>query len=299
MGRAAALPLNLLFITATRIGDAVLSTGLLGDVLDRHPGARVTLACGPAARGLFLALPGLERLIVLEKRRFLGHWLALWRAVVASRWDLAIDLRKIAFGRPFLERCLHRLPHVGRKHGFQHRVAQPFRKGDRIGKDPAAVRGGQHHRAVGAADGLHQLFAVGRASGRTHVLQHVNSGIEGVAHRRLVIDMGVHLDAVPARGLDDGDIILARQPGMGLDHVDAHFGQFVDHRRTFLRRGDHGRGFGREATKGAAGNQRARYDQARAGHLPLVDAVAHSDAVFGRAAQIDGTGDPRHQQLPG
>lgn len=93
MGRAAALPLNLLFITATRIGDAVLSTGLLGDVLDRHPGARVTLACGPAARGLFLALPGLERLIVLEKRRFLGHWLALWRAVVASRWDLAIDLR--------------------------------------------------------------------------------------------------------------------------------------------------------------------------------------------------------------
>ena len=65
--------MNLLFVTATRIGDAVLSTALLAHLLELHPGARVTIACGPAARPLFAAVPGLERVIVMEKRRFSGH----------------------------------------------------------------------------------------------------------------------------------------------------------------------------------------------------------------------------------
>ena len=40
-------PMRILFVTATRIGDAVLSTALLGHLLRAHPGARVTVACGP------------------------------------------------------------------------------------------------------------------------------------------------------------------------------------------------------------------------------------------------------------
>jgi ADP-heptose:LPS heptosyltransferase len=38
-------------------------------------------------------MPGLARMIVVEKRRFDMHWLSLWRACVATRWDLAVDLR--------------------------------------------------------------------------------------------------------------------------------------------------------------------------------------------------------------
>ncbi len=30
--------MNILFVTATRIGDAVLSTGLLSYLVERHPG---------------------------------------------------------------------------------------------------------------------------------------------------------------------------------------------------------------------------------------------------------------------
>ena len=41
--------MRILFITATRIGDAVLSTGLLDHLAERYPHARITLACGPAA----------------------------------------------------------------------------------------------------------------------------------------------------------------------------------------------------------------------------------------------------------
>jgi ADP-heptose:LPS heptosyltransferase len=88
---------RILFITATRIGDAVLSTGILAELLRRHPGARVTIACGPAAEGVFARLPGRDRTIVLVKRPWRAHWWGLWRQVAGTRWDLVVDLRGSAF----------------------------------------------------------------------------------------------------------------------------------------------------------------------------------------------------------
>ena len=88
--------MRILFVTASRIGDAVLSTALLAHVIERHPGARLTIACGPAAAPLFEAAPGLERVIVLVKRRWGAHWLSLWAATVGTRWDLVVDLRASA-----------------------------------------------------------------------------------------------------------------------------------------------------------------------------------------------------------
>src|ERR1700733_276169 len=85
--------MKILFVTATRIGDAVLSTGLLGHLAERHPGARFTIAAGPAAAPLFAAVPGLDRLLILEKRKWSLHWAALYRQVAAARWDLVVDLR--------------------------------------------------------------------------------------------------------------------------------------------------------------------------------------------------------------
>jgi lipopolysaccharide heptosyltransferase III len=85
--------MRILFVTATRIGDAVLSTGLLSHVIGRFPDARLTIAAGPAAAPLFEAVPGLERLIVLRKRRWALHWLALYAETIGHRWDLVIDLR--------------------------------------------------------------------------------------------------------------------------------------------------------------------------------------------------------------
>ena len=94
--------MRLLFITATRIGDAVLTSGLLEHVLRAHPGIAVTVACGAPAAPLFRALPGLERLIVLDKRRYGLHWLALWRQAFGRRWDMVVDLRRTAV--PYLLR---------------------------------------------------------------------------------------------------------------------------------------------------------------------------------------------------
>jgi heptosyltransferase-3 len=85
--------MDILFVTATRIGDAVLSTGLLGYLVDRYPSARLTIAAGPVAAPLFEAVPRLERVIAVSKRRLALHWLPLYAAVGARRWDMVVDLR--------------------------------------------------------------------------------------------------------------------------------------------------------------------------------------------------------------
>lgn len=60
--------MRILFISANRVGDAVLSTGLLNALHEQFPKARFTVACGPSAVGVFEALPNLDRLIVMEKK---------------------------------------------------------------------------------------------------------------------------------------------------------------------------------------------------------------------------------------
>ena len=85
--------MRILFVTSTRIGDAVLSTGALERLRQLHPDARFTVACGAVAEGVFTRMPQLERLIALEKRSLARHWLGLWRQVAGARWDLVVDLR--------------------------------------------------------------------------------------------------------------------------------------------------------------------------------------------------------------
>lgn len=85
--------MRILFVTSTRIGDAVLSTGLLDHLLRAYPEARFTIACGPVAEGVFARMPRREETIVLAKRSLSLHWLELWRRVAGRRWDLVVDLR--------------------------------------------------------------------------------------------------------------------------------------------------------------------------------------------------------------
>jgi ADP-heptose:LPS heptosyltransferase len=90
---------NILFITSNRVGDAVLTTGVYGRLAEIHNTAAFTVACGPLAAPLFASAPQLERLIVLAKRPWAGHWRDLWRQTVTRRWDLIVDLRDSAVSR--------------------------------------------------------------------------------------------------------------------------------------------------------------------------------------------------------
>ncbi len=85
--------MRILFIAPSRIGDAVLATGLIDHLLRRHPDARFTLVAGPISAEVFSRMPNLERLIVIEKHRYDLHWFRLWAMVVKTRWDLVLDIR--------------------------------------------------------------------------------------------------------------------------------------------------------------------------------------------------------------
>ena len=90
--------MKILFITATRIGDAVLSTGLLHHLAQTYPQARFTVACGAVAAPLFQHAPFVDKVIPMVKGRKgrlkLGsHWRDLWRQTVGSWWHMVVDLR--------------------------------------------------------------------------------------------------------------------------------------------------------------------------------------------------------------
>jgi lipopolysaccharide export system permease protein len=83
---------RLLFITANRIGDAVLSTAALEEARARLGGGpEVVIACGALPAPLFRATPGLARVEILSKQK--GGWRDLWRRLRKDRFDLAVDLR--------------------------------------------------------------------------------------------------------------------------------------------------------------------------------------------------------------
>ncbi|HVY15219.1 MAG TPA: glycosyltransferase family 9 protein [Rhodopila sp.] len=85
--------MRILFVTSTRLGDAVLSTGLLDHLIRTYPAARITVVCGPVAEGLFDRMPNRAATLVMEKRDWGAHWVRLWATVAPHLWDLVVDIR--------------------------------------------------------------------------------------------------------------------------------------------------------------------------------------------------------------
>ena len=113
--------MNILFITSNRLGDAVLSTGLLAWMVAEYPQAKFTIACGPYASGLFRATPNLERLIILKKQSFNRHWIGLWKECIGTKWDLIVDLRNSIVSRLLrADRKVYGGQHTGQHKVFEH-----------------------------------------------------------------------------------------------------------------------------------------------------------------------------------
>ena len=117
---------RILFITATRIGDAIMNMGVLDHLISHNPDARITVGCGPLAAPLFRAIPQVERVIVMKKQKGGGHWLKLWRESVGHRWDIVVDLRGsltswfLWAGQRFVKRPN---PRVGVRHRVEEAAA--------------------------------------------------------------------------------------------------------------------------------------------------------------------------------
>jgi lipopolysaccharide export system permease protein len=114
--------MKILFITSSRIGDAVLSTGLLDHIAKTWPTARVTIACGPLATSLFEGYPHLDRIIPLQKKSHNRHWIDLWLRCIGTRWDMVVDLRDSAVSRLVLAKKRYIFgSHINNK---KHKVEQ-------------------------------------------------------------------------------------------------------------------------------------------------------------------------------
>jgi ADP-heptose:LPS heptosyltransferase len=112
--------MRILFITSSRIGDAVISCGILEQLRVTHPGARITVAAGVVAAEVFARLPGLERLIVFDKERFDLHWLRLWTKLVPTIWDIIVDVRGSGMPIFLLARGRKKMIRGGRKPGRRY-----------------------------------------------------------------------------------------------------------------------------------------------------------------------------------
>lgn len=101
----------ILFIAPSRIGDAVLSSGLFKSLLKQEPEARFTIVASLLTAPLFTHIPGLDRLLVLEKRTFAAHWLSLWLRTWRQKWALVVDLRGSPISKALFAR--RRIAHRG------------------------------------------------------------------------------------------------------------------------------------------------------------------------------------------
>ncbi|MBS0560120.1 MAG: glycosyltransferase family 9 protein [Proteobacteria bacterium] len=120
--------MRILFVTSNRVGDAVLSTGLLDHLIRRYPEARITVVCGRVAEGVFARMPNRAATIVLDKRPYGLHWLPLWARMAVQPWSLVVDIRGSALSWlvPTLRRAVWR-----RRPG--HKIAE---LGAMLGLDP-------------------------------------------------------------------------------------------------------------------------------------------------------------------
>lgn len=91
--------MKILFITSTRIGDAVLSTGVLNHLVQTHKDAQITLVCGPLPASLFEGFPNISKVIPLKKQKHHGHWIDLWKQTIGTKWDIVVDFRDSAVSR--------------------------------------------------------------------------------------------------------------------------------------------------------------------------------------------------------
>jgi ADP-heptose:LPS heptosyltransferase len=90
---------GVLIITGSMIGDVILSTGAIAEIVRRHPHDRITVVCSPGTAILFRHLPAETDVIPLAKKKRGGHWLDLYRTLRRRRWAKIYDFRDSLAGR--------------------------------------------------------------------------------------------------------------------------------------------------------------------------------------------------------
>lgn len=87
-----------LFVTSNRLGDAVLTTGVLKYLVEREPHIPITVVCGHIPKDIFENFEGVERVIPLKKKKYSKHWLDALYQTGPRYWHRIVDFRSSLLG---------------------------------------------------------------------------------------------------------------------------------------------------------------------------------------------------------
>ena len=85
--------MNILFIGPTRIGDTILASSIINFLIDQNKKSKFTVVTSPFSKDLYEKMPNLEKIIVINKKKYGLHWLNIWLSSIFKKWDLVVDLR--------------------------------------------------------------------------------------------------------------------------------------------------------------------------------------------------------------
>ena len=85
--------MKILVISSNLIGDTILSTGVIDYFLTKNPTAKFTFCIGPSAAQIYEHFPSLDKIEIIEKKKFNMHWIKMYLNCRKTKWDIVIDLR--------------------------------------------------------------------------------------------------------------------------------------------------------------------------------------------------------------
>jgi heptosyltransferase III len=160
--------MKVLLIGNTRIGDFILSSGLIVHLLETYPDLRLTIACGYLCEPLTRHIPRVERVILIYKKPLKKHWFDLWHEVLDTHWDIIIDLRNSFVSRLTQKEKVYRLI---RPTGKLHKVEE-YARIMKLSPPPSPkIWIDEEHRAFARKIIPDKLRVIGIGPGASHLFK--------------------------------------------------------------------------------------------------------------------------------
>lgn len=87
---------KILIISSNRLGDSILTSGLINYYKQTYKMSNITFVCGNLPAEIFKYAKNINKIISLKKRKNSLHWIILWLEIFNNFWDEVIDLRGTA-----------------------------------------------------------------------------------------------------------------------------------------------------------------------------------------------------------
>ncbi len=114
---------KILIVSSNRLGDSILTSGVINYYKEKFKKSNITLICGPVPASLFKYYGEIDRLIITNKKKFSMHWIKVWIKTFSNFWDFVVDFRGTALSLFLISK--KRINHVNKKNSHSvHMIDQ-------------------------------------------------------------------------------------------------------------------------------------------------------------------------------